>query len=131
MNRSGLAVRELVNEIGIESERLVVVHDDLDLELGRIRLRRRGGAGGHNGIRSIISELGTEEFQRVQVGIGRPPSTQDSADYVLSPFVPSEVPIIENAEEEVVNALECLVLKGMAAAMNQFNIKKPEEEEEV
>ncbi len=90
MNLSGRSVRELTNFYKILGEDLLVVHDDMDLSLGKIRLRDQGSAGGHNGIKSLLAELGTEKFWRLKLGVGRPPKEYDPARYVLSPFAEDE-----------------------------------------
>ena len=90
MNLSGQSVRELTNFYKILGSDLLIVHDDMDLPLGKIRLRDQGGAGGHNGIKSILAELGTEKFSRLKLGVGRPPKDYDPARYVLSPFAEDE-----------------------------------------
>lgn len=129
MNQSGPAVKAVVDALGLSAEQLsehvIVVHDDLDLPLGRLRVKRRGGPGGHNGILSIITTLDTDEFCRVKLGVGRPPVGVDAADYVLSPFGAEEVSQVDAMVEQAVLALECLLADGVAAAMNQFNVKEP------
>jgi len=91
MNRSGQPVRELLEEFSLSLEDLVVVHDDIDLALGKLRKKLRGGDGGHRGLRSIIEEVGSAEFVRLRVGIGRPAQGQEAAQYVLEPFSPQEL----------------------------------------
>jgi PTH1 family peptidyl-tRNA hydrolase len=121
MNLSGEAVAPAVRRFGVEPlQRLLVVHDDLDLPLGKIRLRPRGGAGGHNGLRSIIDQLLTQDFPRLRIGIGRS-STMEPHDFVLSDFTPEEEPVIEKAREQAVLAIHAFVRDGIIAAMNQFN----------
>jgi PTH1 family peptidyl-tRNA hydrolase len=102
-------------------DRLIVVHDDLDLEPGRLRIKPNGGHGGHNGIRSILTALGTGEFVRVKIGIGRPPRGRDSADYVLEPVSRDEMDVINPCVNRAVEALEVLLDRGVGAAMNEFN----------
>ncbi len=97
MNLSGRAVRELTAFYKIPPQELLVVHDDLDLSLGKIRLRPQGSAGGHNGIRSLLAELGTELFWRLKLGIGRPPQGWESAKFVLGRFADEEIPLFEDA----------------------------------
>ncbi|WP_447973455.1 aminoacyl-tRNA hydrolase [Nitrospira sp. Kam-Ns4a] len=123
MNDSGSAVKTLLEDLGLPPEQLLVVHDDLDLPVGRLRVKARGGAGGHNGLLSIIAALDTDAFCRLKIGIGRPAPGQDPADYVLSPFAPEEQAVIEPVEEQAVAALECWIVEGVAAAMNRFNQK--------
>lgn len=124
MNRSGVCVREWVSSLEIPFSRLVIVHDDLDLSIGRIRIKKGGGDGGHRGIRSIMRELGSGDFLRLKVGIGRPPLEVSALDYVLEPFSePEEVKlkeIIKRASEGV----EALIREGPEVAMNRFNIRQ-------
>jgi len=123
VNVSGAAVLELCRRHRVAPRDIIVVADDLDLPLGRIRLRRGGSAGGHNGLKSIIDALGTTEFPRLRVGIGRPPEGVDPADYVLARFRPEEQPVVAEALERAAQALEAAVTEGIAAAMNRFNTK--------
>lgn len=106
MNESGRVVRAALDYYKIPSDALLVVHDDIDLPFGRLRLQVAGGSGGHNGIRSVESALGTKEFSRLKIGVGRPPGSQDPADYVLRPFSKSERPevdvVVEDAADVVV-----------------------------
>src|SRR5665647_389936 len=95
MNLSGRSVRELTYFYKILGEDLLIVHDDMDLPLGKIRLRDQGSAGGHNGIKSILAELGTEKFCRLKLGVGRPPKDYDPARYVLSPFAEDEIKLLD------------------------------------
>ena len=129
MNLAGGVVQELVEKLQVNLNQLIVVHDDLDLEAGLIRVKRRGGSGGHNGIRSIVTALGTGEFIRLKVGIGRPLVGQEAADFVLSPFLPSETSDIEAAVTQAVDAAECLVTQGPVVAMNRFNKRNKEVDE--
>ncbi len=123
MNLSGEAVAPLVAFYKLPSESLLVVADDLDIPLGEIRLRPKGGSGGHNGLKSIIDHLGTREFPRLRIGIGRPPAGVDPADYVLQPFSPEEIPVVELVVERAVGAIETWILRGIETAMNEFNRK--------
>ncbi len=131
MNQAGPAVESLVDLVGLTPdqlpEHLIVVHDDLDLPLGRLRIKRRGGPGGHNGLLSIITILDTDEFCRLKLGIGRPPLGMDAADYVLAPFLPEETPSVDRMLDQAVTALECLLTEGIAAAMNRYNVREPDE----
>ena len=127
MNQSGVFVRDLLHEFGIAVEHLVVVHDDLDLDFGTLRIRLKGGAGGHNGIYSLIYSLETEQFCRLKVGIGRPPASQEPAEYVLSPFNVEETAHMGSLLSRAVDALESLIVEGSSAAMNRFNVRQPEE----
>ena len=129
MNLSGESVSRLINKFKVSPEDLLVIHDDLDLPLGKIRLRHGGGSGGHKGIDSIISCLGNRDFYRIRVGIGRPDtvngSLQDGGteiiDYVLSDFTPDEKKIITKVIPEVTEAILCLLNEGLTAAMNKYN----------
>lgn len=122
MNRSGAAAAGLLRWLGLEPARLLVVYDELDLPAGTIRLRARGGAAGHKGMASIIESLGTEEFPRLRLGIGRPSDPgMDPMDYVLLPRTPQEeqawAPVLERAAD----AVECFLREGLTAAMDRFN----------
>ncbi len=121
MNLSGRAVGRLVRARGIQFDRLLVVYDDLDLPLGRLRLRPEGGAGGHKGMRSITDTLGSQAFPRLRVGIDRPPGQMDPADYVLRPFREEEMPLVAQVVERAVTAVECWLAKGLVAAMDEYN----------
>ncbi len=123
MNLSGQAVARLCRAHAIPPERLLVVYDDLDLPLGRLRLRPGGGTGGHKGMRSITDALGTQEFARLRLGIGRPPAGVDPADYVLSPFTPEEQEIVAEVVARAVAAAECWLTDGIVVAMDRFNRK--------
>ena len=129
MNLSGLPLKGLLRELELTPEDLVVVHDDLDLEPGRLRIRQAGGHGGHNGIRSVIEALGTSQFVRVKIGIGRPAPGQDSVDYVLEEVTKDEMAVHEPCLERAVDALELLLHRGVATAMNQFNVRERELDE--
>jgi PTH1 family peptidyl-tRNA hydrolase len=121
MNLSGRAVGRLSRAYGIAPESVLVVYDDLDLPLGRLRMRSEGGAGGHKGMRSIIETLGTQSFPRLRVGIDRPPGRMDPADYVLQPFSSEEQACISESLQRAVAAIECWLAEGVVAAMDQFN----------
>jgi len=121
MNLSGRAVRELLHFYKIPSHELLVIYDDMDLPLGKVRLRDQGSAGGHNGIRSLIAELGTENFWRLKIGVGRPPENWDSAQYVLSPFATAELPVLEDALERAGNILDLWINNEPVKAMNIYN----------
>ena len=121
MNRSGQAAGVLARSRGWSPEDLVVAYDDVDLPCGTIRLRRKGSAGGHNGVASIIEALGTETFPRLRIGVGPRPSGSDLVDFVLSPFREEERLLMEPALDRVADALEMIVRDGMDAAMNRFN----------
>jgi peptidyl-tRNA hydrolase, PTH1 family len=124
MNVTGPPLKGLFREFELTPNELIVIHDDLDLEPGRLRIKLSGGHGGHNGIKSIIEALGTPEFIRLKIGIGRPAPGQNSADYVLERVTQDEMAIIEPCLGRAVDALECLIHRGADAAMNQFNIRE-------
>lgn len=121
MNLSGQAVGRLSRVYGIPPERVLVVSDDLDLPLGRLRLRPEGGSGGHKGMRSIIESLGTRDFPRLRVGIDRPPGRMDPADYVLEPFDEDQEPVVAEAVLQAVLAIERWLAEGIVTAMEEFN----------
>jgi PTH1 family peptidyl-tRNA hydrolase len=121
MNLSGKTVGRLSRAHEIPSKRILVIYDDLDLPLGRLRLRPEGGSGGHRGMRSIIEALGTQAFPRLRVGIDRPPGRMDPADYVLQPFGEEEAALAGESVERAVAAVECWLSEGIVAAMDRFN----------
>ena len=120
MNQSGQAVAPLMRRLRLSTEDLVVVYDDLDLPLGRVRIRQHGGSAGHRGVESIVSHLGSQEFARVRVGIGRP-EAGDEVSYVLSDFTADEMGPIREAMATVSEALYSILTEGVAAAMNRYN----------
>lgn len=130
MNLSGPPLKGLLREFKLTPDDLIVIHDDLDLEPGRMRIKLAGGHGGHNGIKSIVESLGTPQFVRLKIGIGRPAPGQDSADYVLSPVPSQERATWEPCLERAVDALECLIHRGPEVAMNQFNVRERLTDEE-
>ena len=121
MNRSGVAVAALLREYGASLADLVVIYDDLDLPLGRIRIRSNGSAGGHRGISSIIEHLGAASFCRIRLGIGRPPQGVNAVDFVLAPFGQAENGAMYDVITRATAALGCLVDQGVAAAMGTYN----------
>lgn len=129
MNLSGPPIKALLRTLDLTPDRLVVVHDDLDLDPGRLRLKQNGGHGGHNGLRSIVEALGTPQFVRVKVGIGRPPHCRDAADYVLEPVTRDEMDVLDPCVNRAVEALEVVLRRGVEAAMNQFNVREPDPDE--
>lgn len=124
MNRSGEAVRKAVGFFNVPMEDLIVAHDDMDLPFGTFRFKRKGGDGGHQGIRSIIEQLGGDRFQRLKVGIGRPPEGMDPAAYVLSPFTEAERAHLDEILKTVTEAIAVLVLEGIDEAMNRYQKRK-------
>ncbi|MDR7435968.1 MAG: aminoacyl-tRNA hydrolase [Armatimonadota bacterium] len=121
VNLSGIAVADLCKRYTVDPMDLIVIHDDLDLPVGVIRIRTRGGHGGHKGVRSILESLGTDLFTRVKIGIGRPPKDVDPADYVLSPIPTEEAPLLQEAVRRAAEAVEVILTRGVAVAMNRFN----------
>ncbi|MBC3190037.1 aminoacyl-tRNA hydrolase [Pseudonocardia sp. C8] len=121
MNVSGGPVAGLVKYFSVAPTELVVVHDDLDLEFGVVRLKRGGGEGGHNGLRSISRSLGTKDYLRVRFGIGRPPGRQDPADYVLKRFSGAEKKELDLGLDLAADATEALLADGLEPAQNRFH----------
>ena len=124
MNISGPPLKGLLRKLELTPSELIVVHDDLDLEPGRLRIKLAGGHGGHNGIKSINEALGTSQFVRLKIGIGRPLPGQDSADYVLESVTRDEMAVFEPCLERAVDALECVIHRGPDVAMNQFHVRE-------
>ena len=124
MNLSGESVAELVNYYKLDPEsELIVVFDDISLEPGNIRIRKKGSAGGHNGIKNIIAMTGTQNFMRIKVGVGEKPKGWDLADYVLGHFSGEELAIMKESLEKVCGAVELMLEGDVDAAMNQYNKK--------
>ena len=121
MNDSGGPVSSLLRFFSVPVERLVVVHDELDLDAGTVRLKRGGGEGGHNGLRSISSSLGTRDYHRVRVGIGRPPGRMDAADFVLRDFSPAERRELPFLLDDAADAVEELVTVGLLDAQQRVH----------
>jgi peptidyl-tRNA hydrolase, PTH1 family len=124
MNDSGMAAAPIVRRARLDghvAERLVVVHDELDLPPGRIRVKAGGGTAGNNGLKSIVAHLHTNDFLRVRIGIGKPPGAQSGADYVLRRPSRSDRALLDVAVEQAADAVETLASDGVEAAMNQFN----------
>ena len=121
MNASGISVKLLSDFYKIDKEKIIVIFDDTSLNLGQIRIRKKGSAGGHNGIKSIINNLGTQEFPRVKIGVGNKPPNWDLADYVLSRFAKDEIIIITETIKKANDAIEVMLRDGIDKAMNQYN----------
>ena len=127
MNLSGESIRALTDFYKIDkTSQLIVIYDDISLPPGQLRIREKGSAGGHNGIKSIISHLGGQEFLRVKVGIGQKPAGWGLADYVLSRFTEDDRKKVEEALERAADAAVCLMTDGAEAAMNEYNRKVSE-----
>lgn len=124
MNNSGLAVRQAAAFYKLPPERVLVLFDDIDLDVGRLRIRRGGSAGGHNGVKSIIACLGSQEFPRIKIGVGaKPHPDYDLADWVLSRFTAQELKLLEPAIGRAVEAVPVLLTEGLERAASQFNRK--------
>ena len=121
MNRSGEAIAPLMNYFNIPLENILVIYDELDLPTGKIRLRFKGSSGGHNGIKSIINHLGTQEFKRIRIGIDRPDSDMSVVDYVLGKFTDQENELIDDAIERAASACQMWLEKPFAECMNIYN----------
>lgn len=121
MNTSGGPVAGLLSYYRVDLGHLVVLHDELDLPLGEVRLKQGGSDAGHNGLRSIRAALGSGEYLRCRIGIGRPPAGGDTADYVLAPFPPAARPVLTTALERAADAVELLLTDGLAAAQQRFH----------
>lgn len=127
MNLSGESVRSLLDYYKIdEEEELLVIYDDISLDHGQIRIRAKGSAGGHNGIKNIIAHLGGQVFPRIKVGVGEKPPKYDLADYVLGHFSKSEQELMEEGYEKAIHAVEYILQGEMTEAMNEYNRKKKE-----
>ena len=120
MNRSGVAVRKIMQKSNVSPERLIVIHDDLDLECGNLKIRKKGSSGGHKGIESIIQNIGTREFIRVKIGIGRDPFVP-TEKYVLSRFRKDEMPMIKETIAKAAESVHSIIIEGVERAMNRFN----------
>ncbi len=122
MNLSGESIRELVDYYKIDpTEELIVIYDDIALAPGRLRIRAKGSAGGHNGMKNIIQHLGTQEFARIRIGVGEKPKGWDLADYVLGRFSKEEEPAIREALKQAAEGCRLIVTQDVTAAMNQLN----------
>lgn len=121
MNLSGESVREIVEWYKLPMNHLIVIYDDIDLELGKIRVRPKGSSGTHNGMRSVIYQIQSDEFQRIRIGIGKPPVGWDLADFVLSKFGTEDRKAADEGIAGAVEATACILKTGIDAAMNKFN----------
>lgn len=124
MNNSGESLRDAADFYKVEPEQILIIYDDISLDPGQLRIRKKGSAGGHNGIKSIIAHLGSQDFPRIKIGIGAKPERMDLADYVLSRFSPAEREKMEEAFKEGAEAVQMFLLEGADAAMNRYNRKK-------
>lgn len=122
MNLSGESVADAVNFYKVDPEEdVIIIYDDIDLDVGKLRIRAKGSAGGHNGMKNIIAHLGTQVFPRIRVGVGAKPKDWDLADYVLGRFPKEELPEIEAGRETACEAVKIIVSQGVEAAMNRIN----------
>lgn len=125
MNLSGESVREILDYYKIdEKENLIVISDDISLPPGKLRIRKKGSAGGHNGLKNIIAHLGHDEFMRVKMGVGEKPAGFDLADYVLGHYSPEERKVMDRARKDGAEAVRSIMTDGVEAAMNKFNGKQ-------
>ncbi len=124
MNLSGESVRELMDYYKVTPQEIIVIYDDISLAVGQLRIRKKGSAGGHNGMKSIISHLGTDEFPRIKIGVGDKPKDWDLADYVLSRFAKEEQATIRDALKDTSDACKVMLTQGIDTAMNLYNRKK-------
>jgi len=123
MNLSGIAVGKLAGYFGINTEDIIVVHDDMDFSIGDIRIKIGGGTAGHKGLISVVNHLGGPEFVRIRLGIGRPVAGRMTEDYVLERFSKSEMQVLPDAVERACDAAIEVILSGVQAAMNKFNVR--------
>ena len=121
MNLSGNCVQEFVNFYKIEKQNIIVIYDDMDIEPGQIKIRKQGGPGGHNGMKSIIQMLDTEEFARIRIGIGRPKHNGDDINYVIGKIPEDEIPKLDDGVERAKDAVIEILKNGIDSAMNKFN----------
>ena len=121
MNLSGNCVKEFVDFYKIEKEEILIIYDDMDIEPGKIKIRKKGSSGGHNGMKSIIQMLGTEEFPRIRIGIGRPKHNGDEINYVIGAIPEDEMPKLEEGVEKAKEAVIEIIKNGVDSAMNKLN----------
>ncbi len=124
MNASGESLREAADFYKIRPEQVIVIYDDISLRVGQLRIRTKGSAGGHNGIKSIIAHLGSQDFPRIKIGVGAKPDRMDLADYVLSRFSQTDRQMMEDAFQDAADAVVFMLADGADAAMNRYNRKK-------
>ncbi len=123
MNNSGMAVRALMDYFKIDPDHVIVIYDDIDLPLGHLRIRENGSAGSHNGMKSVVQHMGTQDFPRIRIGVGAKPEGWDLADYVLSRFSPEDQTAIDETISLAAKAAADIVDKGLSYAMNHYNTK--------
>jgi peptidyl-tRNA hydrolase, PTH1 family len=127
MNLSGQPAASLRGWYKVENDHLVVVHDEVDLPFGDVRVKKGGGSGGHNGLKDLVEKLGTSEFVRVRVGVGRPPQGWDTADWVLAAFSPAEEEALPEIVDRAADAVVLVVERGVSHAMGEINRRRPAE----
>jgi PTH1 family peptidyl-tRNA hydrolase len=120
MNKSGTVVRDVLKKFNVPSENLIVVHDDLDMEKGKLRIRKTGSSGGHKGVQSIMQDIGTPDFVRLKIGIGREEGVP-AEEFVLRKFGRQEINVIKDTIREAAEAIRSVVTEGVDKAMNRFN----------
>ena len=125
MNLSGESILEAANFYKLSPNEIIIIYDDISLNVGRLRIRDKGSAGGHNGIKDIIRRLGTEKFIRIRVGVGAKPKDWDLADFVLGHFSDSDRKLVDEGIRDAAEAVELILSEGVDAAMNKYNRKKP------
>lgn len=128
MNLSGESIRALSDYYHVEPEHIIIIYDDISLDVGQLRIREKGSAGGHNGIKSIIAHLGTQVFPRIKVGVGGKPTDWELADYVLSRYSLADRRVIDEAQKDAVEAVKLMVSGDIRTAMNRYNTKKKAEQ---
>ncbi len=121
MNLSGDSAAQMIKGLNLSADDLIIIYDDMDTDIGRLRIRDKGSHGGHRGIKSIIDAIGTDSFVRIKIGIGRPRAGMDSSDYVLSNFKKDELPILKEVKKRASDAILFLIKDDTVAAMNRFN----------
>lgn len=129
MNLSGESIRQIMNFYKLEPKELTVIYDDMDIDVGSIRIRKFGSAGTHNGMKSVVQQLGSDRFPRIRVGIGNR-NKGDTIDFVLGGFRKEEVPLLEEAVTTAVQAIECMLEADIDIAMNKYNTKKRQKKDD-
>ena len=121
MNLSGQAVKEFINFYKVEEDKLIVIYDDMDIDKGIIKIRKKGGPGSHNGMKSVVQEIGTTDFPRIRIGIGQPEFKSDAINYVIGHIPEEEYKILENGIDMASKAVEEIITNGIDIAMNKLN----------
>ena len=129
MNLSGISIREIADYYDVPAEDILVIYDDFDLELGTLRIRKKGSAGSHNGMKSVIDELGTKDFPRIRIGIGSSRG-KDWKDFVIGKASKDDMQVLSDAASRAADAAECILEKGIDRAMNEYNVKAETTEKE-